>query len=1099
MNRTEKNILPPDLFSRNEVIAYLTGKLAGREGLRVLDVGGYMGRLELFLPEGTAFTILDQLPRPEGETAAYIQADAQKIPFSDKSFDVVIASDMLEHVDKPFRAPIIREMLRVSKNHVIIGVPCHSDLLEKAESAVMDQYKILTGRDHPFLSEHGTYGLPEESKIEEILRKEGVNYALVKEGNLMNWYIQQLYAVVQYREDLADKKYEFFRFFNDNLGELGNTRAPTYRSIFVIAKSGPIPQQEIIQELQQRNMWKPARFMEALQKAFNDLRLVIGEKEGDAERLAHARAELEKLQIEFEEEKVSHSRTHQLLRDSEGRAREQNERLEKARETLGTYREAVQEARTFLQEKEKTIVFLKNILEEKDEKISVLEKWSEETRGEMQLMKVEAERREKFILLLNEKIEEGNREVDKLKKHIHRGEEAMAERDTQLRETGSRADTLETELEKHRASLLEIYGSRAWKVIMAYSRVKTVFWTRPLKLIKKGYEIFVHLGPAVFWRRLIGKIARSAKRGGVEGDWAGGMEPYNKYIENERMAWSSRGKIAKEIREFEYKPVISIVMPVYNVEERWLRKAIESVRGQWYGRWELCICDDASTDSHIKPVLGEYAVKDSRVKVVYRDKNGGIVKATNAALKQAQGAYVGFLDNDDELAPQALYEVINALQEAKYDLVYSDEDKLDMEGKLEAEGIRCEPFFKPDWSPDLLLSHNYICHFAVYRRKILNELGGLREGFDGSQDYDLLLRFTEKAGRIKHIAKILYHWRKIPGSAAARTEAKPYAFDAAKKALADAVRRRGIKADITDGQWKGSYRIKRKIDGEPLVSIIIPFKDKIEVLKPCLDSILTKTTWKNYEILLVNNRSELLKTAEYLEELSARDEAGAQNDTRPRIHILSYDKQFNFAEINNFAAERAAGQYLILLNNDTEVITPDWIENMLEHAQRPEVGAVGAKLLFPGNKIQHAGVLIGIGGIANHAFLKQEAFENGYFGQANVIKNYSAVTGACMMVSKNLYEKMGGLDNENLGVAFNDVDFCLRLREKNYLVVYTPYAQLYHHESMTRGYEVEIREVKYMQQKHGSLIKRGDPYYNQNLSRERFDFSLRTTDAVKKD
>ena len=1094
MNRTEKNILPPDLFSRNKVIAYLATKLAGNESLRVLDVGGYMGRLELFLPENAAVTILDKLPRTEDETATYIQADAKKIPFSDNSFDVVVSSDMLEHVDKSMRAPIIREMIRVSKNYVIIGVPCQNDLLEKAEGAVMDQYKILTGSDHPFLAEHNELGLPQESKIEEILSNENMNYAIVKEGNLMNWYIQQLYAEVQYKEDLSEKKYEFFRFFNDHLEELGNTRAPTYRSIFVIAKSGPIPQQEIMQELQQQNMWNPERFMEALQKAFNDLRIVIGEKEGDADKLEQVQAAMEKLQIEFQAEKGNHAATKGLFEVSDKKVKEQEERLNKARATLTTYRDAVQEVRNFLQEKEKTIQFLKNILEGKDEKISALEKWGEEVRTEIELLNTESIKREKFILQMDAAFTEKNSEVEKLKNHVRSREESLAEKNKNLQEVQIRANNLASELENHRKSLLEIYGSRSWKVIMAYSKVKTGLWTNPSKMIKKGFEILLHLGPKVFWRRLVRKIAGKLKSG--NGKWIGGTNgesnPYENYLENERIKLLSRREIEEKIDEFEYRPIISIIVPVYNIEEKWLRKAIESVRAQSYARWELCICDDASTQEHIKPILEEYAKKDSRIKIIYRENNGGIVKATNSALKLAQGGYVGFLDNDDELAKQALYEIVKAVQESKYDLVYSDEDKLDIEGK------RCDPFFKPDWSPDLLLSHNYICHFSVYRRKILDELGGLREGFDGSQDYDLVLRFTEKANNIKHIPKILYHWRKIPGSTAARVDAKSYAFDAAKKALTDAMRRRGLKADITDGKWLGSYRIKRNIEGEPLVSIIIPFKDKVDILKPCLDSIITKSTWKNYEILLVNNRSELLETTEYLQELAVRIKAD-ESQKLPRMQILNYDRPFNFSAINNFAARQASGQYLILLNNDTEVITPDWIECMLEHAQRPDVGAVGVKLLYPENKVQHAGVLIGIGGIANHAFLKQEAFENGYFGQINVIKNYSAVTGACMMVSKNIYQKMGGLDEENLGVAFNDVDFCLRLRGKGYLIVYTPYAQLYHYESLSRGYDVAINEVKYMQQKHELFIKQGDPYYNCNLSRERFDFSLRSMDMVKKD
>jgi GT2 family glycosyltransferase len=567
-------------------------------------------------------------------------------------------------------------------------------------------------------------------------------------------------------------------------------------------------------------------------------------------------------------------------------------------------------------------------------------------------------------------------------------------------------------------------------------------------------------------------------KSGNEGQDAPGQ--YQLYIEKNTPTSKELSQIMQELDNFEYKPVISIVMPVYNVAEEYLVKAIASVKQQAYSRWELCICDDASTLPYIKPLLQKYAREDQRIRVAYRGKNGGIVKASNEALKMAQGAYVGLLDNDDELTPDALFEVVKALQERKYDLLYSDEDKLDLEGK------RCEPFFKPDWAPDLLLSINYISHFGVYRRKILSETGGFRDGFDGSQDYDLVLRFTEKTGSIRHIPKILYHWRKIPGSTAENVQFKTYAIDSAKKALGDALKRRKIDGAVEDGLWTGSYRVKRVIAEQPLVSIIIPFKDKIDVLKTCLESILTRTTYQNFEIILVDNLSELYETREYLNTLIGN----------PKIRFLRYEKPFNYAAINNWAAGQANGEVLILLNNDTEIITPGWIEAMLEHAQRPEVGAVGAKLLYPNNTLQHAGVLIGVSGVANHAFSRHDHADHGYFGQADVIRNYSAVTAACAMVRKSVFQELGGLDEQNLAVAFNDVDFCLRLREKGYLVVYTPYAKLYHHESLSRGRDVDIKEVLYMKTKYAALIQKGDPYYNPNLTRENLDFSLRCGDKL---
>lgn len=1024
MIRNDIITLPPDLYSRNTTIAFIAQKLLpSRSKLRVLDVGGYEGRLSAFFPEEANCTILDKRPRPEGETCEYIEGDAQKIPFSDRAFDLVVASDMLEHVDKPFRAPIIREMLRVSKNYVIIGVPCKSELLEKAEQYVCEQFQSITGSEHPFLKEHSEYGLPQEERIEEILQKEGVNYATIKEGNLMNWYIQQLYAAVQHGENMEDKKYAFYRYFNEHLHELGNLRAPTYRTIFVLAKEGALPEAEIKEELEQKNLWRPERFMEVLEKAFSDLHGIIKQNKGDEQKLEHLRQDFVAQLAERD----------QIIKTGEGR-------LAKARETLHVYRNTLQEVRIFLQEKEKTINFLKNILAEKDGLVTHLEQKKQEAQREI-------EQQKKFIHQLDSELKQKDREIEKVREQGVKNERLVEEQRQELNEAKANIEALQRDLNSHKHALRGVLNSRAWKLVMVYSAIKTTLWTKPVGALRKGWDILTHLGPKVFWQRLVRKIKRQPPPA---------QDAYERYVESHPYGRKAR-KIAEQVMaKFQYQPVISIIMPSYNVDGQWLRKAIESVSNQWYKRWELCICDDASTDPRMKEMLDEYAKQDLRIKVTYRAENGGIVKASNSALELATGTYVAFLDNDDELTPDALYEVVKALQSERYDFLYSDEDKLDLEGN------RCEPFFKPDWSPDLLLSHNYICHFSVYNRAMVDELGGLREGFDGSQDYDLVLRFTEKTDKIYHIPKILYHWRKIPGSTAAEVNAKPYVFEAAKKALADAAERRRIKADVTDGQWTGSYRLRRKIEGEPRVSIIIPFKDKVEVLKPCVESILKKSSWTNYEILLVDNQSEKAETANYLKTLEGHE----------KIRQLIYNQPFNFSAINNFAVEQATGAYLILLNNDTEVITSDWIESMLEHAQRPEVGAVGAKLLFPNDQVQHAGVLVGIGGIANHAFLKSNSQEHGYFGQKNVIKNYSSVTGACMMVRKNLYQQMNGLDADNLSISFNDVDFCLRLRQKGKLIVYTPYAQLYHYESLTRGYDVAMKEIQYMQQKYGSLLKK---------------------------
>lgn len=1073
MNRAEKNKLAPDLYSRNTVIAFLADKIVDKEQPKVLDVGGYGAKLSWFLPEDTNFTIMDSKTPPEklDNNVVYKQGNAQKIPFSDRNFELVVCTDMLEHVDKPFRAPIIRELIRVSKNHLILGVPCGNGLIGRAEEKVLEQFRITTGTDHPFLKEHRAFGLPDEAKIDEILSKEGVSYFKVKEGNLMNWYIQQLYtSVINEHQAIRPNAFDFYRYFNDNLFELGNLRTPVYRTIYCISKEDTLPAGQIIDELQEIHQWRPEVFMELLQRGFNDMHKVINEKnkrlfnlqtshENKINHIMVLEQNLLRLRHDFEETEARRERTNEQLNEYSLQLAKQNETIEKAKNSINEYRNAIEEVRSFLQEKEKALRMMKNMILQKD----IL---NERLKNEKNLIKE----------ILNRNIlelEKANKENEWLKHHIDRNEDVITSARNEITTQKQLLHDITLDLENHRKALQGVLNSKAWKAVMVYSKLKSGVIITPAKAVMKGCNILTKLGPREFVKRSYRKLKKSQPL-----QVAGGA--YAVHVQKTQPTITEKKSAQKIITDFHYRPVISIITPVYNIDEKWLVSAIESVLKQWYPRWELCICDDASSNPRVKEILHKYAHEDSRIKIHYRQKNGGIVKASNDALKMATGAYVTFLDHDDELTEDALFEVVKEIQESRYDLIYSDEDKISPEGEL------CDPFFKPDWSPDLLLSNNYICHLAVYRRKILNEIGGLRDGFDGCQDYDLVLRFTEKTLSIKHIPKVLYHWRKITGSTSADITAKPYVFENTKKALSQAMKRRNITGNVTDGRWPGSYRVIREIKDRPMVSVIIPFRDKPNILRACLESIITRTTWSNYEIILVNNNSELIETENYLRTLS----------NNPNITIITHDKPFNYSEINNEATKRAKGDILLLLNNDTQVITPEWIEVMLEHALRPEVGAVGPKLLFTNDLVQHAGIQVGVGGIANNSFTKIMKEDHGYFGLADVIRNVSAVTGACLMIRKDLYEKFNGLNSENLAVAFNDVDFCLRLREKGYINIYTPFAELYHHESLTRGYEVSLDEVQFMQRQHRSILKNGDPYYNPNLTRERLDYSLRVEDKI---
>jgi glycosyltransferase involved in cell wall biosynthesis len=529
-------------------------------------------------------------------------------------------------------------------------------------------------------------------------------------------------------------------------------------------------------------------------------------------------------------------------------------------------------------------------------------------------------------------------------------------------------------------------------------------------------------------------------------------------------------------------PLISLLLPTYQTPERWLRKCIESVLAQVYPRWQLCIADDASPDPRVHEILMEYALSDSRIDVVRRERNGHISAASNSALELAKGEYVALLDHDDELRPHSLLETAQAIVDGDdVSLVYSDEDKID------ADGRRFAPNFKPDLDPDLLRSQNYICHFTTIRTDLVRAVGGFREGFEGSQDHDLILRCIERLQpyQIRHVPKVLYHWRAIQGSTALSRAAKDYAASAGARAVAEHLDRLGTGARVEELSH-GHFRVRWPLpELPPKVSLIVPTRDRVTLLRQCIDSILEKTRYSNYEIVVVDNGSAEPETLSYLAQVASNE----------RVHVLRYDIPFNYSAINNWAVCQCDGELIGFVNNDIEVISPDWLQEMASHAVRDEVGAVGAMLYYPDDTIQHAGVILGVNGVAAHVY---SGMPKGYPGsgwRARVAQSLSAVTGACLVVERKKFEQVGGLD-EGLAVAFNDIDLCLRLREAGYRNVWTPFAELYHHESASRGHEdtPEKRtrfegEVESMRKRWDESLRQ-DPAYNPNLSLESGLFAL---------
>lgn len=524
------------------------------------------------------------------------------------------------------------------------------------------------------------------------------------------------------------------------------------------------------------------------------------------------------------------------------------------------------------------------------------------------------------------------------------------------------------------------------------------------------------------------------------------------------------------------QPLISILVPLYDTPDHFLRECIESVRAQTYTNWELCLADDASPSPHVVKTCKEYAAKYPNIKFTSMKKNQHIVGASNEALKLASGDFIALLDHDDLLLPQALFEMVQAINnKPQADLIYSDEDKVD------EAGVHVEPFFKPDWSPDFLRSCNYITHFAVLRKSIMDEIGGFRFGTEGAQDWDLFLRFTAKTDRVHHVPKILYSWRKSPTSTAKVAKSKPYAYINQKRVLRDSLATKDVAASVFESIYLGFWRVRYNILGNPLVSIVIPTKDNYKFISTCINSIIEQTSYANFEIIIVDTGSTDEQVLDFYETKVVRSN---------KIKIVNWKaKQFNFSAACNTGAEHAAGDYLLFLNNDTEIMTSDWIESMLEHAQRPEIGMVGCKLLFPNDNIQHAGVVLRASDIAVHPFYnmhpKQDIFTNIYIAN---IRNCLAVTAACSMVAAFKFKAVGGF-NENLRVTYNDVDLCLRLVDAGHNNLYTPYAEVRHYESISvgkvstsaRNTEELHAASEYMRKKWGKYLER-DPFYNDNFS-----------------
>lgn len=661
------------------------------------------------------------------------------------------------------------------------------------------------------------------------------------------------------------------------------------------------------------------------------------------------------------------------------------------------------------------------------------------------------------------------------KKEIKKIEQELAHSKEHYQAIAARNAALERQLAEAQNAYNVISNAFFWKI------------TKPARVIADWIKMPLRK-VAVF--RLMNKGLRCLRENGWRYTWA---KVRNK-VKNQQNAAAllkkplfTESELAEQRKhQFPKSIKFSIVVPLFNTPEKFLREMIQSVIDQTYANWELCLADGSDAEHGlVERICRQYAKKDSRIKYKKLEKNLGISGNTNACLEMASGDYIGLFDHDDLLHPAALYEVMRAICEQGADFIYTDE--LTFSGNI-SNVITAH--FKPDYAPDNLRANNYICHFSVFSDRILENVKGFRSEYDGSQDHDFILRATECAKKIVHIPEILYYWRSHPNSVAADINSKPYASIAGRKAVHDHIARHNMESIVESTKaFPAIYRVEYSLKEKPLISIIIPNKNHVEDLRKCVNSILNKSTYPSYEIIIVDNNSDEMVVEDYYKALK-------QNE---KIRIVSWNKKFNFSAICNYGVGFAKGQYVVLLNNDTEVITESWLEEMLMYAQRQDVGAVGAKLYFANNTIQHAGVVLGMGRhrTAGYIFSKVDKKNLGYMGRLCYAQNLSAVTFACVMIPRHVWDEVGGLD-ESFAVAFNDVDMCMRIRKAGYLIVWTPYAELYHYEFKSRGLEDTPEkkkrfegEVKRFQERWKDELAAGDPYYNPNLSLDREDFSLR--------
>lgn len=1069
----KKTFVAFDQYQRYETVARIidySRKVEHRKSYRILELGANEHKnMRLFLPKDKIVFTDIELTESMRADSDFEQADGTELSFETDSFDFVFAVDVLEHIQKEKREKFLSEALRVASKGIILSFPYESQAVIDAETRVNAYYKAVSGQDFIWLKEHIENGLPRLNEIDAFLKQKDWNYYSFFHGEIRTWekmwycHFNTVFApeTLEYRTNI-DHYYNCYLYDSD-------VSDFCYRVFYVISNMD-------IQALKEytAHMWTPRKdlpesHLELLIQAHRNVHPLYVQ-ELQRRELVEKELQLQRITaIQNEKEVEWHAKESQY----ESFIQQSRIELEQAREE---FQQALSQAQMQMIQGEKQI---------QEDAAQELKRMKEESA--QQLKEVQKASLQE-LSFLNAKYSAVFSMMMKARKECQQLREAMDYRQQTETEERCRLDVELAHYKEHYLAAInqreELKGELA-QVQYAYNVISNAFFwkiTKPFRVVLDGIKGLLKSNRYTY---LCWKGLKCWKENGTKYTW---KKVEDKLHHRQDFTKAVRPLFTEEELEEQRRDIFprevkfSIVVPLYNTPEEFLHEMIQSVLDQTYENWELCMADGSDSEHQsIEKICRQYIRKDSRIKYRKLERNLGISENTNACIDMASGDYIALFDHDDLLHPAALHEVMKAICGQNADFIYTDENTF----HRKPEDAYC-PHFKPDFAPDTLRSYNYICHFTVFQSSLLNQTGKFQGEFDGSQDYDMILRLTECASHIIHIPEILYYWRAHQDSVAEKIDAKPYTLHAARCAIKAHLDRVGLKGKVLDSIVPSTYRICYELEEAPLISIIIPNMDHVRTLRTCIESILKKTSYPNYEIIVVENNSKKSETFSYYEELKEN----------PRVQIVIWTDKFNYSAINNFGVQYANGDYFLLLNNDIEVISEDWLQEMLMFCQRKDVGVVGAMLYYPDDTIQHAGVILGLGGIAGHShkhFLRSNV---GYMYRTTIAQNLSAVTGACMMVRRDVWVEMDGLDTE-FEVAFNDVDFCMRIRKAGYLIVWTPYAELYHYESKSRGFEDTpekqkrfAKEIQRFKTRWRKELGNGDPYYNPNLTLDREDFSL---------